>query len=175
MGTLLELANCTLDVLTHLVLHPAKQSLAPSTALTTRASERPLDVHDAILTTRRNLEVVLYYAAAQLGAWLVRPELFEGGVYGPATGDAEMDDPNANLDTLSVSPRERRVAARRESVSLAERLRRGMTGEMAGELRALIEKARGVLVKSKQVAGESAVDVTAVLVTFLNERVLVGA
>ncbi|KAA1466701.1 hypothetical protein DENSPDRAFT_811950 [Dentipellis sp. KUC8613] len=166
LGTLLELANCTLDVLSRLASRPAGQALTPSAPLT-RASERPLDVREAARTLRRTLEAVLFYATTQLGAWLAKPEIADArseSAAGAGAGDAEMED----------APRER--AMRRQSVTLSERLRRGMSGEMAGELKALLEKARGVLEKSvgagAATGGGKDVDVTRVLVNFLNERVV---
>ena len=53
---------------------------------------------------------------------------------------------------------------------LDDRVRRGMVGEMAGELRSAAEKARGILTKSR--SGGKDVDVMGVLLRFLNERVI---
>ncbi|KAI0048058.1 hypothetical protein FA95DRAFT_1133922 [Auriscalpium vulgare] len=161
MGTLLELASSTLDVLNHLVTRPGGQALTP-------ASERPLDVREAVITLRRNLEAVLFYGVTQLGIWVAKPELLDGT--GPGTsGDAEMDE----APEVSVPPRDRR-GMRRESVALTERMRRGMTGEMGGELKSMIERARGTLEKSGKVAGgkQGNVDVTKVLLNFLTETVI---
>ncbi|THH16450.1 hypothetical protein EW146_g4202 [Bondarzewia mesenterica] len=157
MGTLLELANCTLDILNQLGSRPAGQTLTPPSA---RPSDRPLDVGEVTRTLHRNLEVVLFYATTQLGAWLAKPELFEGGGAAVGAGDAEMED-------LADG------RMRREPAGLAERLRRGMTGEMASELKALMEKAKGTLEKSAKESGAMAgVDVIKVLIAFLNEKVV---
>lgn len=167
MGTLLELASGTLDVLSHLVSRPAGQALTTPASL--RPSDRALDVGDAIITTRRNLEAVLFYAVTQLGTWLARPNLLDGAGAAGGLGDAEMDEPG---ESSSVNPRERR-GMRRESVALTERMKRGITGEMGSELKAVIEKAREPLEKSRQVVGaQSSVDVTKVLVDFLTDRVI---
>ncbi|KAI0068511.1 hypothetical protein BV25DRAFT_1817355 [Artomyces pyxidatus] len=156
MGTLLELASGALDVLGHLASRPAGQAIT-----TPSPSDRALDVRAAVITARRTLETVLFYAATQLGTWLARPALLDSGT---AAGDAEMD------------AEESRGALRRDSAALTERMRRGLTGEMASELKATLEKARGVLERCREVEGPGAgVDVTKVLIGFLNERVINAA
>lgn len=97
------------------------------------------------------LESVLFYGATQLGLWLVRPEAAENV-------DAEMDDNEGG----SAGPGRGR---------LNDRVRRGMVGEMASELRGAIEKARGVLMKSRE-GDKAEVDVAEVLLRFLTERVI---
>ncbi|KAI0265861.1 hypothetical protein BC834DRAFT_955087 [Gloeopeniophorella convolvens] len=54
----------------------------------------------------------------------------------------------------------------------------GLASEVSGELRAVLEKARGVLARSQQTAGEkpgATVDITEVLLGFLNQRVIGNA
>jgi len=71
---------------------------------------------------------------------------------------------------------ERRGAPRREPTVMTERMRRGLTGEISGELKAVLEKARGLLAKSQQTAADkqsaAGVDITNVLLNFLNHRVI---
>ncbi|KAI0774700.1 hypothetical protein BD413DRAFT_611715 [Trametes elegans] len=171
LGTLLELGNCSLDLLRLLVDRPPTQALTAATA-----SEKALDVRDTVAAARRTLEAALLYAVTQLALWLSKPE-FDG----PA-GDADADEmlvedaPGAgggasvNADAL----KERR-AARKASMTLAERLRRGMTGEMAADLHGLLAKARPVIAKSAAVLGEKDVDLTQVLAYFVQERISVPA
>ncbi|KAI0315384.1 hypothetical protein OF83DRAFT_1132304 [Amylostereum chailletii] len=154
MGTLLELTSSALDVLSQLVARPTGQALAPPSSISTsvRGAERALDVGEARHTARQTVEVVLMYAATQLGMWLERPEGGDG-----AGADGEMEEMGEGGER------------RRESSGLSERVRRGMVVEMGGELRALMERARGVQGKSRE--GET-VDITDVLLRFLNEHVM---
>jgi nuclear pore complex protein Nup188 len=56
---------------------------------------------------------------------------------------------------------------------MAERLRRGMTGDMASDLQALLNKAKPLIAKCDQViGGKGGVDVMGVLSVFLQERVV---
>lgn len=201
MGTLIELANCTLDILSHLVSRPLGQALGPPGSSLTITSPA-LDVRQAIVTTQRTLECVLFYATTQLGAWLARPELFEdkhgAGIAASAeNADADMETDLADSHGSSVGPGgsvagggpgDSKKGRRRESLTLAERLRRGMTGEMANELKGLMEKARPVLQKSRDVVGGSGkekaaplgkgkgkeveLDIVKVLVDFLGDRIV---
>jgi nuclear pore complex protein Nup188 len=145
VGTLLELAGSAIDILSLLVSRPAGQALAPRSAITARALDRPLDVSEAARTLRRTLEAILFYGATQLGLWLVRPDGLEGV-------DAEMDEGEGARGRLD------------------ERRRRGMVDEMAAELRGAIEKARGVMAKGVA-ERDKGPDVLEVVVRFLNERV----
>ena len=49
IGTLLELKNCTLDVLWNLVNHPAGQTIIPLPS--PLSHKKPLDVKEGIITT----------------------------------------------------------------------------------------------------------------------------
>jgi nuclear pore complex protein Nup188 len=164
MGTLIELASGTLDTLGHLISRPAGQALTMTTP--TRPSERPLDVRAAILATRRTTEAVLFYATTQLGAWVTNPDLLDAG----AGADAESTDEPVG-DTASMNQSERRGP--RPTV-MTERMRRGLTGEISGELKAVLEKAQSLLAKIQQTAGDKQkpVDITNVLLNFLNHRVI---
>jgi len=175
--TLIELASGTLDTLSHLIARPAGQALTVTTP--TRPSEKPLDVRAAIKATRRTVEAVLFYATTQLGAWVTAPELqlldAGAGAEPEATAAAAVAEDAPGGDSASLSHgSERRVASRRESTVLTERMRRGLTGEISSELKAVLEKARALLAKSHQSTGEkqTPVDITGVLLGFLNQRVI---
>lgn len=156
MGTLLELANCTLDVLRNLASRPVGQAIVPSTSV----KDEPLAVSQAMLTARRTLEALLVYAVTQLAMWLSKPD------FDPAATEAEAEEHHtAQLDaSKGRAPR-----------ALAERLRRGMTGEMTADLQALLTRAKPVLAKSEEVLGkaEGTKDLTQVLSRFLTERIIV--
>ncbi|KAI0306857.1 hypothetical protein B0F90DRAFT_1807609 [Multifurca ochricompacta] len=157
MGTLIELASGTLDTLGHLISRPAGQALTITAP--TRPSERPLDVRAAILATRGTIEAVLFYATTQLGAWVTTPELLDAGA-----GTADLLE--AADERPSCFPE--RVTA------ITERMRRGLTGEISSELKVVLERARNLLAKCQQTTGDkqSAVDITNVLLGFLNQRVI---
>jgi nuclear pore complex protein Nup188 len=182
MGTLIELASSTLDTLGHLISRPAGQALTMTSP--TRPSERPLDVGIAIQATRRTVETVLFYATTQLAAWVTTPELLDAGA--GAEPEATIDDVTAGVaggDSASLSISSinhhhhhgvERRASRREPTVMTERMRRGLTGEISSELKAVLEKARAVLAKSQQTGGEkqSTVEIAGVLLRFLNQRVI---
>ncbi|KAJ6611496.1 nucleoporin subcomplex protein binding to Pom34-domain-containing protein [Mycena sp. CBHHK59/15] len=156
MGTLLELGNCTLDVLRDLVNRPPGQSLAEVGSL---PGTYPLDVRHGVSTARRNLETLLIYAVTQLAMCLSKPDFDIN-----ATNEVDMED---QPDTA----REERKAPR-ASLSLADRLRRGATGEMAADLQSLLNKSKPIIVKSDTVLGNPGVDLTQILSNFLHDRVI---
>ncbi|KAJ6601217.1 nucleoporin subcomplex protein binding to Pom34-domain-containing protein [Mycena vulgaris] len=156
MGTLLELGNCTLDVLRDLVNRPAGQSLADVGSL---PGTYPLDVRQGVSTARRNLEALLIYAVTQLAMWLSKPDF-------DVNSSHDMD----TEDQPDVGREERR--APRTSLSLADRLRRGVTGEMASDLQSLLNKAKPIIAKSDAVLGSPGVDLTQVLSNFLHDRII---
>lgn len=160
MGTLLELGNCTLDLLRDLINRPAGQSVNNVSSLPGTYNTPP-DVRRGVLMARQNLETVMLYAVTQLGMWLSKPEF-----------DASTPDPDAEdlqpMDIQRLDGKERRG---RTPLSLAERLRRGMTGEMAADLHSLLTKAKPLLAKSNAVIGKDSVDMTQVLIHFLHDRV----
>lgn len=167
MGTLIELASSTLDTLGHLISRPAGQALTMTSP--TRPSETPLDVKTAIQATRRTVESVLFYATTQLAAWVTTPGLLDVGAGG---ADAEASEETTMGDSVSVNHGERRTV-RRESTIMTERMRRGLTGEISSELKAVLEKARSVLAKSQPTSEkQSTVDIAGVLLAFLNQRVI---
>jgi nuclear pore complex protein Nup188 len=163
MGTLLELGNCTLDVLQDLVGRPADQAITPFTSASA-TYWKTLDVRQAVLTARYNLEAVLIYAATQLAMWLSKPEF--------DTTAAEMDTEEQVLEIHQRGDMLRERRAHRPSLSLAERLRRGMTGEMGADLHSLLIKSKPIILKSGTLLGNGLVDLTQVLSNFLHERVI---
>lgn len=98
---------------------------------------------------------------------------------GEQPGEMEVDDsqqqqsegvykPESNANT---GKGDRRI--RRKSLSLADRLRRGMTGEMTNDLEALVTKAKPVMAKSSEVLGKpEPVDLLPAIAKFLEERVV---
>ncbi|KAH0840298.1 hypothetical protein J3R83DRAFT_1307 [Lanmaoa asiatica] len=147
LGTLLELANCTLDVLRSLVSRPAGQAIVPFTS-----------VKDVPLSA------LLVYAVTQLAMWLSQPDF-------DAATEAEAEEHNHSHNAQLDASKGRAPRA------LAERLRRGMTGEMTADLQALLTRAKPVLAKSEEVLGKSdgRKDLTQVLSRFLTERIVVPA
>ncbi|KAG6810408.1 hypothetical protein H0H92_011997, partial [Tricholoma furcatifolium] len=157
IGTLQELGTSTLDLLRELVNRPAHQSLTASTA------QEPLDVREAVLTARKNLESVLMYAVTQLVSSLSHQQ-------DNASPTEEEESMAVDAQRADTSKAERRTN-RASSMTLGERLRRGMTGEMATDLQSLLNKAKPVLAKSNTVLGKEGVDITQVLSNFLHERI----
>ncbi|KAI0694377.1 hypothetical protein C8T65DRAFT_744383 [Cerioporus squamosus] len=163
LGTLLELGNCSLDILRLLVDRPPTQALTPATA-----TDKALDVRDTVAVTRRNLEAALLYAVTQLAMWLSKPEF--DGPSNEGDGDEMLVE---GQPTDAASLKERR--ALKASMTMAERLRRGMKGEMAADLQALLNKGKPVMAKSAAVLGEKDVDLTQVLSFFVQERISVSS
>lgn len=158
IGTLLELGNCSLDILRALVDRPALQAITPATSITTK----PLDVRDSVTTTRRTLESVLFYTVTQLALWLARPDTE------PAPNELGPDDSMTGYGR--EQEKERRP--KRQPLTLAERLRRGMSGEMASDVQSLLNKAKPVIAKSDNALAKKSTDLTAVLSRFVQERIL---
>lgn len=158
LGTLLELGNSTLDLLKELVRLPPGQSLVSMGAVLSSKYGSTLDVRQGVITARRNLEGILIYAGTQLAMWLSKPD-FEVN-----TNDVDMDEPEA--------PRqEKERRAPRSSLTLADRMRRGMTGEMAADLQSLLTKSRDVIKSTDTVIGTRSMDVLPLLSTFIHERI----
>lgn len=169
MGTLFELGNCTLDILRLLIDRPPGQTITPAAKATT-GYERPLDVREAVSSTKQTLETVLVYAVTQMAMWLSKPE-FDAKSGGVGSAEMDTDEPSPEQKGLdSLSGKERR-GQRRATVSMADRLRRGMTGEMATDLQTLLEKTKPVMEKAQKFAGEDT-DIIAILSHFLKEHIL---
>ena len=128
-----------------------------------KASEKPLDVRESVAVTRRNLEAVVFYGVTQLAMWLSKPE------FDSNTRDMDIEEPNQEAQT----PDKERRAAPRRPVGMANRLRRGMTGEMAVDFQSLLNKAKPVMQKSTAALERKSVDLTSILANFVNERILV--
>ncbi|KAH6912451.1 nucleoporin subcomplex protein binding to Pom34-domain-containing protein [Coprinopsis sp. MPI-PUGE-AT-0042] len=179
LGTLLELGNCSLDILRNFSNRPPSQSLtAPSAPPPTGTA--PLDVRQGIITAKRNLETILLYAVTQLTMWLSKPE-FEPMNQDTDTEDQAMEDlgqaQSLGATTAGSLTKERRMtgvgsSAPRAGPSMAERLRRGMTGEMASDLQGLLNKSKPVLVKCDEVLGKKdSTDIVGILTRFLGARI----
>jgi nuclear pore complex protein Nup188 len=121
------------------------------------------DVRLEISTARHNLEAILVYAITQLAMWLSAPHLDNG------PGDMDIDEqvPESRKDR----PKERKAS--RPSLTLTDRLRRGMTGEVATDLQSLLNKAKSIFIKCEGVLETNAVDLTQVLSNFLHERIVI--
>ncbi|GAW06586.1 hypothetical protein LENED_008524 [Lentinula edodes] len=114
IGTLLELANGTLDMLRNLTNMPSGQSLVRADVASEKLKE--LNVQRGVNIARRNLEEILLYMITQLAMWLSKPE-FEAP---PADLDGEDQ---TMADSQKPETRERRGPR----MSLGTRFRRGMT------------------------------------------------
>lgn len=170
LGTLFELGNCTLDILRLLTDRHPGQTITPAAAKITTGYEKPLDVREAVSATKQTLETALMYAVTQMVMWLSKPEfdIKSGGV---GSADMDTDEPVPEQKGLeSMSGKERR-GQRRATVSMADRLRRGMTGEMATDLQTLLEKTKPVMEKAQRLVEDDA-DIIDVLLHFLKEHIL---
>ncbi|KAK7058619.1 hypothetical protein VNI00_002255 [Paramarasmius palmivorus] len=163
IGTLLELGNSTLDVLKNLCNLPAGQSMIQAPTMAENKSTSQLDVRQGVTVTRRHLEGILTYTVTQLAMWLSKPD-FDG----PST-DMETDE--QSMDIQKTDPSKDRRAPR-SSVALGDRMRRGMTGEMAADIQSLLNKAKPVITKSETVLGSGWTDITPILLNFLQDRVI---
>lgn len=163
LGTLLELGNCTLDLLRDLVNLPASQSIIASKTLLDTKYGRTLDVREGVSTARRNLEGILVYAVTQLAMWLSRPEYD-----GQASNDMDTDIANDVQPRIDISM-DRRP---RNPQPLTDRLRRGMTGEMGADLQSLLKKAKLIIAKTNDFVDRDTLDLTQVLSTFLQDRII---
>lgn len=161
LGTLLELGNCTLDLLRDLINKPTTSSKNDVSSLP-GTYNTPADVRRGVLTARRNLEAIMLYSVTQLGMWLSKPE------FDASTPDADVEDQQP-VDIQRLDGKERRGG--RTPLSLAERLRRGMTGEMASDLLSLLTKAKPLLARSNAFIGKDSIDMTQILIHFLHERI----
>lgn len=170
LGTLFELGNCTLDILRLLIDRPPGQTITPAAAKATTGYEQPLDVREAVSATKQTLETALMYAVTQMVMWLSKPE-FDAKSGGVVSAEMDADEPLPEQKGLeSLSGKERR-GQRRATVSMADRLRRGITGEMATDLQTLLEKTKPVMEKARKLVGDDA-DIVIILSHFLKEHIL---
>lgn len=104
------------------------------------------------------------YTTTQLVIWLSRHEDEQQGV-----ADMEQDE---NVETASIAPtKDRDRRNKRKSITLADRLRRGMTGEMTSDLQTLVTKSKDLIAQQSA----KMVDITVVLESFLEDRIQVSA
>jgi nuclear pore complex protein Nup188 len=167
VGTLLELCNCAVDLLRRLSAQPSTgQALVPAGP----TGEKPLDVGDSITAARHTLETAALYAVTQLALWTAKPDLDEH-----MHGDVDADDGEAldksTSDRLGLSAWKPGSSpeARKSSMSTSDRLRRGMTGEIATDFMSMLKKARPLLLKLDD--GKKNVDLVGVLAEFLQQHV----
>ncbi|TEB32289.1 hypothetical protein FA13DRAFT_1773993 [Coprinellus micaceus] len=114
LGTLLELGNRSLEIMPRLY------------------------VRQGLITARRNLESIQLYSVTQLAMWLSKPEFAPGqeetdeamDVQKPDSGPSGLNVSGSgsglNFSTLKVDRRVTGSTPRSTSISMAERLRRGM-------------------------------------------------
>jgi nuclear pore complex protein Nup188 len=173
IGTLLELGNCVYETLRLLV---NKASSGPGSL-----GQDAVSVAD-VAKARRALESALVYATTQLMMWLAKhdDENVNSGEmdaddapqtegYGQGFGGGFRADASSAPVSQKDFERDRRL--KRRSMTLADRLRRGMTGEMTMDLQSLISKAKPVVLKSQDMLGKDTVDVMPILAKFVEERV----
>ena len=165
LGTLLELGNRTLDVLRNLVHRPPGQSITDPSGLS-RSYTTPLAVKQGVIVARRNLEGILLYSVTQLAMWLSKPD-FDRTPLDPEPDDPQAMDTSRTSDSLVVV-KERRP---RSSIMMAERMRRGITSEMAGDLQSLLTKSKAIMQSSDGVVGKPSIDITQILLNFLHDRI----
>jgi nuclear pore complex protein Nup188 len=96
--------------------------------------------------------------------WLSKPE------FDVPSADVDNEEPQSMEIQRNEAHKERR--APRSSMTMAERLRRGMTGEMASDLQSLLNKSKPIIAKSDAILGKAGVDLTQVLLNFLHERIV---
>lgn len=155
---MLELGNRTLDILRNLVQRPPGQSITDPAALS-GSYTTALAVKEGVIIARRNLEELLLYAATQLAMWLSKPDF-----------ESEQVDGDADEHVMDTSRLENAKERRAPRSSLANRMRRGMTGEMTADLQVLLGKSKPIITASDTIIGKSSVNITQILLNFLHER-----
>ena len=166
LGTLVELGNSTADVLRYLLSQPASTRPKPSLPFAS-SSIPPFTSVDCIYSLRQTLEAVLTYSTTQLVVWLHQ----SGPAEQPSAAvDANMDGDDAtSMDVDSTLGRDQHRLRRRSSMN-ADRLRRGLTGELAADLHQLLVKAKPIIEKCPgQDPPEK--NLMTILITFLESRV----
>jgi len=150
-------------VLKNLVQRPPGQSIIEPSSLP-GSYTTAFGVREGVIIARRNLEEILLYCVTQLAMWLSKPD------FDSAPLDTEDDSQAMDSSTRLDGTKDRRQA--RTSMTMAERLRRGMTGEMAGDLQSLLAKSKPIIASSDAVIGrKESVDLTQILLNFLHERI----
>lgn len=176
IGTLLELGNCSYEILRTLVDKKAPPLPSLSSRASTKPSASPSALQSDVRMVRQALESVLVYACTQLVMWLTKHDV-------EMSGEMELDDQQqpdshghglrADASPMLNKERDRERRMKRKSLTLADRLRRGMTGEMTMDLQSLVVKAKPVVQKTTEMVGKpDDVDLVPALATFIEERVL---
>jgi nuclear pore complex protein Nup188 len=167
MGTLIELLNCSLDVLRRLSQQPAAlQAITPPGL----RGEKPLDVKDSIGAARSALETAAFYAATQVALWVARPSANTDEV-------VEVESEEVPLTESALIPQSGGVENRKVSLSLglADRMRRGLAGEIASDLISVFNKSQSILFKTSSMAGSKGDELLmTVLAAFVKEHVVSG-
>lgn len=161
IGTLLELANGTLDMLRNLTNMPSGQSLVRADVASEKFKE--LNVQRGVNIARRNLEEILLYMITQLAMWLSKPE-----------SEAPPADLDGEDQTMADSQKPETKERRGPRMSLGTRFRRGMTGEMAMDVQTLLTKAKPIIAKTDTILGEGQVDICEILSTFLQNHIVLA-
>lgn len=161
IGTMLELGNCAYDTLRFL-----KEQKQVQTSNSSQPTVSPL-----VDVVRHALESVLMYTTTQLVIWLSKHEDEQQVI-----ADMEQDE---LVDAAPVIPnKDRDRRHKRKSMTLADRLRRGMTGEMTSDLQALVTKSKNLIAQQSaqaKAASQKMIDITIVLESFLEDRIQVNA
>jgi nuclear pore complex protein Nup188 len=160
---MLELGNCTLDRLKNLLNLPPSHVFVPPISVVDGQKMPSVTLVDAIRSVRGCAEGLLVYAVTQLAMWLCKQQMDSG--YG-----MDMDgEETYNLSDSATSQ------GPRAPIPLGDHLRRGMTGEMAADLQSLLNKAKPLISKSDPFIGKDTVDLTSILIAFLQDVVIAPA
>ena len=121
---------------------------------------------------RQLLENVVLYASTQLVMWLMKQD-------GEQSGEMELDEQQgdghgynhrSDLSASTLKDRERERRMKRKSLTLADRLRRGMTGEMTMDLQSLVNKSKPIIAKSSKIIGDpKLIDLMHIVGSFLQD------
>ncbi|KIY69357.1 hypothetical protein CYLTODRAFT_393808 [Cylindrobasidium torrendii FP15055 ss-10] len=163
IGTLMELGNSTIDLLSELVNLPAGQALITPGPLLSSKFAVGLNVKNAITVARRNIEAILVYASTQLAMSTLKPEV-------EASNEMDTDDLDVSMTAKSDGVLDRRAPRASVSMVASERLRR-MTSDLGHELRDMNIRAGEQIKKSENVVKSGGVDLTSILAAFIKERI----
>jgi nuclear pore complex protein Nup188 len=158
LGTLLELGNATLDILRVLINQPAGR------AIPSASGPLALDVRASAEILRGNLEAILFYSATQLVMWITKPE--DDSAYKDVDNDDYLELGESGY-RMGEDPGAR---SRQPRTALADRVRRGMRGEIVEDLQGLLTRAKPIIAKSDSLLGNKTPDISQILSDFLRER-----
>ena len=176
IGTLLELGTCALETLQFLTSKRPSALPAPPSVAAQKPTSPELRT-DTMRSTQHTLEAALVYASTQLVLWLSKNDVEQDATdvddlqnqsVGPG---ADGHGYGGRADLGMSGTKERRLRRKSQSLTLAERLRRGMTGEMTMDLQTLVSKAKAAVAGGTEPLekAESA-DIFVVLQSFLEDR-----